>query len=73
MRALIVSLNTYSSSFNDEKLAELGRRVESVTAVAGDLPPFGAPRTRAALETDTGFMCSGRVPGRATRRRTYSA
>jgi glycosyltransferase involved in cell wall biosynthesis len=33
---LIVSLNTYSSGFNDGKLKELGRRIEGVVAVAGD-------------------------------------
>ena len=38
MRALIISLSTYSAPFNDGKLAELGHRIEDVTAVAGDVP-----------------------------------
>ena len=48
MRVLIVSLSTYTSSFNDGKLAELGRQVEAVTAVA------------AARPTLWGSVCRGR-------------
>lgn len=46
MRALIVSLSTYSSSFNDEKLAELGRRIDDVTAVAADRPTLWGQGSR---------------------------
>jgi glycosyltransferase involved in cell wall biosynthesis len=38
MRVLVISLSTYSSSFNDGKLVELARRVEQLQAVAGDVP-----------------------------------
>lgn len=36
LRVLVVSLSTYRSAFNDGKLAELGKRVREVTAVAAD-------------------------------------
>ncbi|MFN8187334.1 MAG: glycosyltransferase family 4 protein [Gaiellales bacterium] len=49
MRALIVSLSTYTSMHNDGKLAELGRRIDRVVAVAGDVPTLwgGANASRA--------------------------
>lgn len=38
LRVLIVSLSTYSSGFNDGKLAELGNQVDELVAVAADRP-----------------------------------
>lgn len=37
MRVLIVSLNTYSAPYNDGKLVHLGPRLETLTAVSGDI------------------------------------
>jgi glycosyltransferase involved in cell wall biosynthesis len=52
IRALIVSLSTYSSPFNDQKLAELGRRIENVTAIAADVPTlWGAANQSRSHET----------------------
>ncbi len=38
MRVLIISLSTYSAPYNDGKLAQLGPRLDALTAVAGDVP-----------------------------------
>ena len=37
IRALIISLNTYSAPYNDGKLKHLGPRLGALTAIAGDL------------------------------------
>jgi glycosyltransferase involved in cell wall biosynthesis len=47
MRVLIISLSTYSSPYNDGPLEELGRRLEAVTAVAGDVTTLWGGENRA--------------------------